>query len=111
MVLDVHHHVCNNEGYDLEPLIKDIFNTWRGETISPKIHFSSPRNGEKDRKHSDYIDVNSFVQFIEMCKPLDINFDVMLEAKKKDLSLYKLVRDIKEIRSHWKWIDETTFEV
>lgn len=111
MVLDVHHHVCNNEGYDLEPLIKDVFNTWRGETISPKIHFSSPRNGGKDRKHSDYIDVNSFVQFIEMCKPLDINFDVMLEAKKKDLSLYKLVRDIKEIRSHWKWIDETTFEV
>ena len=111
MVLDVHHHLCNNEGESLFPMLKDIFSTWDGQILPPKIHFSSPREGEKDRKHSDFINPHDFIDFLENCKPLGINFDVMLESKMKDLSLYKLVADIKELRKDWKWIDDTTLEI
>lgn len=43
IVLDYHHHNCNNEG-NLYSYIEDIFNTWN---ITPKIHFSSPKNKTK----------------------------------------------------------------
>ncbi|MDP4144774.1 MAG: UV DNA damage repair endonuclease UvsE [Bacillota bacterium] len=111
MVLDVHHHICNNDGDYIENMLLDIFNTWKGQPLPPKIHYSSPREGEKDRKHSDYINAEEFVKFLEVCKPLNINFDVMLEAKMKDLSLYKLINDIKNIRKDWIWVDETTLEI
>lgn len=111
MVLDVHHYICNNEGEALIPMLKDIFGTWEGQTLPPKIHFSSPREGEKDRKHSDFINPHDFVEFLENCKPLGIDFDIMLESKMKDLSLFKLVEDIKELRKDWKWIDNTTLEI
>jgi UV DNA damage endonuclease len=35
----------------------------------------------------------------------------MIEAKMKDLALFKLVEDIKLLRTNYKWIDETSFEV
>ncbi|MCY6370853.1 UV DNA damage repair endonuclease UvsE [Clostridium ganghwense] len=111
MVLDVHHYVCNNDGESLQSILGDIFDTWNEDILPPKVHFSSPKEGEKDRKHADYINVYDFIQFIEKCKIFNKDLDVMIEAKKKDLALYKLVNDIKNIREDWKWIDETTFEV
>lgn len=111
MVLDVHHHLCNNDGDELAPMIKDIFSTWEGEALPPKVHFSSPKAGEKDKKHADYIDAASFVEFIEMCIPLGIDFDVMLEAKLADLALYQLVDDIKALKPDWNWLDASTLEI
>lgn len=110
MVLDVHHHNCNNNGECLNDLLEDIFNTWNNEELPPKIHFSSPRDGEFDRKHSDYINANEFVLFIEKAKNINKDFDIMLECKQKDMALFKLVEDIKIIRPNYKWIDESTFE-
>lgn len=111
MVLDVHHHICNNGGDELAPMLKDIFSTWDKQVLPPKIHFSSPREGERDRKHSDYINPQSFIDFLEICRPLKINFDIMLESKMKDLSLIKLVEDIKVLRKDWKWIDNSVLEI
>lgn len=111
MVLDVHHHLCNNEGTELQPLLKDIFHTWNGQPFPPKVHFSSPKEGGTDRKHADYINPLDFIVFLEMCKPLNIDIDIMLEVKKKDLGLFKLVEDLKEIRKDWHWLDESTLEL
>jgi UV DNA damage endonuclease len=111
MVLDVHHHRCLSDGEKLEDILEDVFDTWMGEASPPKVHFSSPKNGEKDRKHSDYINTHDFIEFIELCKPIGKDFDVMLEAKQKDIALYKLVSDIKELRKDIHWIDESTFEI
>ena len=111
MVLDVHHHVCNNEGEKIEELIKDIFSTWKGEYYPPKIHFSSPKNGEKDRSHSDYINAKDFIKFVDNISFVDQDFDVMLEAKMKDLALYKLVEDIKELKPEWHFKDSSTLIV
>lgn len=111
MVLDVHHHICNNNGYDIEEILPDILNTWNGEVLPPKLHFSSPKDGPKDRKHADFIDARDFIDFIEICKPLNKDLDIMIEAKKKDIALFNLVKDIKGLRKDWKWIDSSTFEL
>jgi UV DNA damage endonuclease len=111
IVFDVHHHMCNNTGESVESLISDIFSTWDNQLLPAKFHFSSPKETEKDRKHSDYINAEDFVSFIELCKPLDKDFDIMLEAKKKDQALFQLIEDIKAIRPNWNWIDNTTLEV
>ena len=55
MVLDIHHHNCNNSDDDIYKLIPKIFQTWKNEKLPPKLHFSSPKTGEKDRKHADFI--------------------------------------------------------
>lgn len=111
MVLDVHHHKCNNDGYSIEEILSDIMDTWKEELLPPKFHFSSPKNGPKDRKHADFIDAKDFVEFIEICKTIDKDIDIMLEAKKKDLALFNLIDSIKELRKDWNWVDFSTFEL
>lgn len=111
MVLDVHHHNCNNNGENLEGLLEDIFNTWNNEKLPPKLHFSSPRSGEIDRKHADFINPYDFINFLEIAKKFNKDFDIMLECKEKDVALFKLVKDIKEINFEYKWIDESTMIV
>jgi UV DNA damage endonuclease len=110
IVFDVHHHQCNNTGETIESLISEIFSTWNNQPIPAKFHFSTPRETEKDRKHADFINGKDFVDFIELCIPLNKDFDIMLEAKKKDQALFQLVEDIKAIRPQWNWIDNTTLE-
>lgn len=111
IVFDVHHHMCNNTGESVEDLISDIFSTWDNQLLPAKFHFSTPRETEKDRKHADFINAEDFVNFLEVCRPLDRDFDIMLEAKKKDQALFQLIEDIKAIRPNWNWIDNTTLEV
>lgn len=109
MVLDVHHHNCNNNGEKIEEMLDDIFNTWNGQKLPPKLHFSSPREGEKDRKHSDFINPKEFTDFMDKAKYINKDFDVMLECKEKDVALIQLVKDIKSIKPKYKWIDESSF--
>ena len=111
MVLDVHHHNCNNNGEKIYELIPKIFLTWKNEKLPPKLHFSSPRNGEKDRKHSDFLDSKDFVAFLENIKSFNTDIDIMLECKEKDLALFKLTTDIKELKPEYKWVDKSTFIV
>ena len=104
--MDYHHHLCNNDGQNIDNYIKDIFNTWN---IIPKIHFSSPKNKTKKdiRSHHDYININDFINFLNKIKHLNIDLDIMLEAKEKDEALFKLVRLLKYY--DYKFIDDTTF--
>lgn len=111
MVLDVHHHLCNNHGENLDTMLFDIFSTWDNQPIPPKIHFSTPRETEKDRKHADNINAEDFCDFVELTKSVKKDYYVMIEAKKKDQALFQLANDIKAIRPNWKWIDNSTFEL
>lgn len=111
MVLDVHHHNCNNKGEKIEDLLEEIMATWDNKHLPPKFHFSSPKECPLDRKHSDFIVAEDFISFIETCKKYDRDIDVMIEAKQKDLALFKLMEDLKRLRQNWTYIDNTTFEV
>ncbi len=111
MVLDVHHHNCNNNGEDLGEMLSDIFDTWNSEKIPPKIHFSSPKEFVNDKKHSDYIYEKEFSDFLDIAKKLDRDFDVMIEAKKKDLALFDLVKNLRDIRDDIEFIDNSTIKL
>ena len=112
MVLDIHHHNCNNTGNDIKDILEDIINTWDNEKLPPKMHFSSPKDrdleGKVDRKHADFIDPIDFINFLEVLKIFDKDVDIMLECKEKDIALFKLVEDIQEIKKEYIWLDKTT---
>ena len=76
-----------------------------------KIHVSSPKEFENDRRHADFINVEDMLGFLDLIKSLNQDIDVMIEAKQKDLALYRLVHEIKQARPHWQWLDHTTLEI
>lgn len=104
IVLDYHHHLCNKSDFSFV----DIFNSWGNSRV--KMHFSSPKNKRDYRSHSEYINGDDFINFIEILKKYDRDIDIMLEAKGKDDSLFRLVRYIK-YKTDYEFIDDTTFLV
>ena len=108
MVLDYHHFICNNEKEDINDYLKEIIDTWDGKL--PKMHFSSPKSKLKKefRSHSDYINKECFIEFINILKKQDKDIDIMLEAKAKDDAISRLVRYLK-YKTNYKFVNETTF--
>ena len=104
VVLDYHHHLCNKSDFSFV----DIFNSWGNSRV--KMHFSSPKNKRDYRSHNEYINGDDFINFIEILKKYDRDIDIMLEAKGKDDSLFRLVRYIK-YKTDYEFIDDTTFLV
>lgn len=104
VVLDYHHYKCNKSDID----VKKVFDSWGNRT--PKVHFSSPRNTIDFRSHSDYIDSDDFINFIEIIKEYDRDIDIMIEAKGKDDALFRLVRQIK-YKTDYIFINDTCFYV
>jgi len=107
VVWDILHHHCHDpdDVPDREAL-ETALSTWP-EGVQPKIHYSTPKTAMEERKkkvgrrverswvlpqpraHADVIDPIAFEHFVrETAAGLD--FDVMLEAKAKDLALLRL---------------------
>ena len=110
MVLDYHHYICNNTGENINDYLPEILNTWKN--ITPKMHFSSPKSKLKKeiRSHSDYINSDSFINFINILKLYNKDIDIMLEAKAKDDAISRLVRELK-YKTSYEFIDETSFSL
>jgi UV DNA damage endonuclease len=109
VVWDALHHRCvDREGIGDAEALRLAFATWP-EGVTPKIHYSSPRLDLEERKrkvgrrverrlvepqlraHADLIDPIGFEHFIRAAVEAGIGeFDVMLEAKGKDLALMRL---------------------
>lgn len=110
VVLDYHHHQCNPTSKELFTYLNDIFLTWKRKGMTPKIHFSSPKNKREYRAHNDYIDTNSFIQFLNILKQKNQDVDIMLETKAKDDALFRLVRELK-YHENYLFLDETSFKI
>ena len=104
VILDYHHHLCNKSDFSFE----DIFNSFNNMKV--KMHFSSSKNKKDFRSHNDYINGDDFIDFIKILKKYDRDVDIMIEAKCKDDSLFRLVRYIK-YKTDYRFIDDTTFIV
>jgi UV DNA damage endonuclease len=89
MVLDVHHHRCNNEGENLEDLWPRIAATWSGGI--PKIHVSSPKSEKDIRAHADIVAAADVLPFLGVARELNRDFDIMAEAKQKDAAMFRLI--------------------
>ncbi|WP_276356664.1 UV DNA damage repair endonuclease UvsE [Cohnella caldifontis] len=103
MVLDLHHHAVNNPGgIEAEALWPRILRTWDrryGGNLPPKIHASSPKNAGDPRGHADYVDPLPLVDFLTRVAPDTPAVDVMIEAKRKDESLFRLMEDLKRLEA------------
>jgi len=108
LIFDYQHFWClNPEKLDLRETVRRILASWP-DGVVPKIHYSSPRTElrtvkRRDRAtgkmgtaqlapvwtgHADFVNPFEFATFMRTVEGLD--FDVMLEAKAKDLALIKL---------------------
>lgn len=103
MVLDIHHHQVNHDGEEISTLWPRILQTWNGQKaqgtdkpLPPKIHVSSPKNDKDVRSHADFIDAPVFMQFLRSIASNTEALDVMIEAKKKDEALLRLMDDIRQ---------------
>ncbi|GAA0320290.1 UV DNA damage repair endonuclease UvsE [Bacillus carboniphilus] len=97
-VFDYHHHMENPGDETIETIIPDIFETWKKANQPPKIHISSPKSDKQYRAHADYVDVEFMKPLLSVLKDMDQDVDIMIEAKAKDLALFRLVEDISRIR-------------
>jgi UV DNA damage endonuclease len=107
VVWDILHHHCHDpEGIPDREALELALGTW-AEDVCPKIHFSSPRLDMTERKkkvgrrverklvlpdlrnHADLVDPLSFEDFLRNTAA-GLDFDVMLEAKGKDLAVLRL---------------------
>jgi UV DNA damage endonuclease len=116
VVWDILHHHCHDpDGIPDREALELALDTWP-EGVTPKIHYSTPKTaleervkkvGRKNvrewvlpqlRAHADLIDPIAFEQFlheVEGVRP----FDVMLEAKGKDLALLRLRQQLERERA------------
>jgi UV DNA damage endonuclease len=108
VVWDLLHHHCNDRhGMTDGDGLAAALATWPAG-VTPKIHYSSPRLDTEVRKvrrgrrvetqtvlpqlraHADLVDPIGFERFIRDSAAAGRDFDVMLEAKAKDLALLRL---------------------
>lgn len=110
MVLDYHHYLCNHGEEKIEDYLQTIFDTWKDTKLPPKIHFSSPKNKTKKefRTHHDYIDIDTFIDFLKKLNTTNEQLDIMLEAKAKDDALFRLMRQLK-YKTDYTFLDDTSF--
>lgn len=98
MVLDYHHYMANRGEIDLSNYLARIFNTWTSGSAVPKVHLSSPKTKQAFRSHADFISFDYILPFLKMAKELDRDFDIMIEAKQKNLAMLKLIEEVASIR-------------
>lgn len=92
VAFDWHHHRCHSGGLTDEGLKEALgraFALWRDRP--PKVHLSSPKSPRQPRAHADYVDVDYVRPFFTLAAETGISaLDVMVEAKMKDLALFRL---------------------
>ena len=109
VVLDTLHHRCHNpDGIPQLDALKIALATWP-EDICPKIHVSSPRTAVRTlyrdgearvqmplpHQHSDFLHPFEVVDLLQAAVSAQLrSFDIMLEAKAKDVALLRLREQI-----------------
>lgn len=114
LIFDYQHFWCNNpEGRELAPTVERFLGSWPPSGAAPKIHFSSPNTNMRELKrrnpqtkkpetaylppiwtgHADFLNPFEFITFLRAVGAARA-FDVMLEAKAKDLALLRVRRDL-----------------
>jgi UV DNA damage endonuclease len=121
LVFDYLHHLNHNpQGMGTGEALETCLRSWPPD-VTPKVHFSSPRTAMRliERKapkrqganvqlraprphhHADFIDPFQFSRFVEEAKKhTRRDFDVMLEAKAKDLALLHLREQLARFAPH-----------
>lgn len=95
LVFDYHHHLAHHENPDWAKHWERVVGTWMHSPLPIKMHISSPKSDKAFRHHSDYVDSEMFFNFLKEVQGSVPQIDCMIEAKKKDEALFKLMEEIK----------------
>jgi UV DNA damage endonuclease len=120
IVWDILHHRCYNpDAIPVAEALRLALATWEGSGAVPKIHYSSPRTAVEEKRvrrgrrverrvvlpplraHADLIDPIGFEHFLRG-PAAGLEFDLMLEAKAKDLALIRLREQLAESGFGWE---------
>lgn len=94
VVFDWLHHRANAGAGDIAKLLHDVFGTWKAEDGPPKVHLSSQLEGGRLGQHDDWVAPEDARELLRVAP--DREFDCMLEAKRKDLALFRLRAQLRE---------------
>jgi UV DNA damage endonuclease len=83
IVFDYHHHKFCTGGLTEEEALKLAYSTWP-EGITPIVHYSEPKEGNKPQAHADYIK--------EIPDTYGVDVDIMVEAKAKELAILPFIK-------------------
>ncbi|WP_223703082.1 UV DNA damage repair endonuclease UvsE [Sutcliffiella deserti] len=110
LVFDYHHHLAHFETEEWEDDWDRVINTWKFSPLPVKMHISSPRDEKNFRAHADYIDPKMFFNFLSTIKGSVEEIHCMIEAKKKDEALFRLMDDLKHYEEI-EQIDGASFKI
>ncbi|MCB5238951.1 UV DNA damage repair endonuclease UvsE [Niallia circulans] len=110
LVFDYHHHLAHHHHSNWEDNWDRVIQTWKGSPLPIKMHISSPKNEKHFRHHADYIDINMFFDFLKRINGSISQIDCMIEAKKKDEALFKLMEEVK-LRGDVEIMDSSSFRL
>ncbi|WLR51049.1 UV DNA damage repair endonuclease UvsE [Bacillus tianshenii] len=95
LVFDYHHHLAHYDDPSWQSHWERAVQTWERSPLPIKIHISSPRNEREYRAHADYVDPKMFLDFLQGVKGSVSEIDCMIEAKKKDDALFRLMEELR----------------
>ncbi len=111
MVLDIHHDAVNRSDETAGELWPRIIRTWDrlgwnvvhsadpALKLPPKIHVSSPKSVSDPRGHADYVEPGPLLEFLYRIAEISPALDVMIEAKKKDDALLRLMEHFRTLEA------------
>ena len=92
VVFDWLHHQANPTLRPVTAVIPEVWRTWSDDDGVPKIHLSTQAADGPSGAHADYVDPQDLLDFLREAPPAP--FDCMLEAKKKDMALLRLRKEL-----------------
>ena len=94
-------HLCDKESYE-EVLIQSEKMAIAGQLAASVVH----------EIRNPLTSIKGFVQLLQSgIEAQPAYFDIMIEAKQKDITLNRLVKDLKNLTKDIKFIDNSTFEI
>ena len=108
LVFDYHHHLAHHQHSNWEEHWDRVVQTWKHSPLPIKMHISSPKSDKAFRHHSEYVDIDMFFTFLKEIKGSIPQIDCMIEAKRKDEALFKLMEEVKT-RADVEMIDGSSF--
>lgn len=93
-VFDNLHHKINSCHLEWAQILQHVAGTWRREDGRIKFHYSDQDSVKKGGAHSKSVVTSNFLDYIARIKEIDA--DIMLEVKDKELSALKCISALEE---------------
>lgn len=104
-ILDFFHWQCyfyyhpTETQLSLAEILPRACQTWWNRELIPKFHLSEQAPNKPVGSHSDYVEI--IPDELLCLAETDIRFDIMIEAKQKDLAMIYLTKKYPQFDPHW----------